>query len=265
MIETSLQLPPRAVRPRRTGLTVVIDNGMPSGLFADALTSAAEYVDLVKFGWGTAVVTNDLVDKIALLRRLGVGHYFGGTLFEKHVLQGRFEAFRDLCHRYACKHVEVSNGVIDLTNAEKAAYVAALAGEFDVISEVGFKDASRSENLRSDAWIAAIEEDLAAGARLVTTEARESGRSGVCRANGELRHELLEDLLAGRLDTSRLLFEAPTTELQAFFVRHVGPDANLANVPALGVLGLETLRLGLRADTLTAFEPALSAGVVQPG
>ena len=61
-------------------------------------------------------------------------------------------------------------------------------------------------------------------------------------------------MLACGVSPQRLLFEAPTTSLQTYFVTMIGPDANLGNVPAQGVIGLETLRLGLRADTLTTFE-----------
>jgi phosphosulfolactate synthase len=112
----------------------------------------------------------------------------------------------------------------------------------------------RSEQLAPSRWVEAIREDLEAGATLVTTEARKSGHSGICRANGDLRVGLIEDVLESGVDTGRLLFEAPSNELQAFFVRRVGTQANLANIPAMGVLALETLRLGLRGDTLTEFE-----------
>ena len=103
-------------------------------------------------------------------------------------------------------------------------------------------------------WVDYIREDLEAGASLVTLEARESGQSGICRPDGALRFELIEDVLTSGIDQDQLLFEAPTTALQTYFVTRLGPDANLGNVPAHGVIALETLRLGLRADTLTTFE-----------
>jgi phosphosulfolactate synthase len=148
----------------------------------------------------------------------------------------------------------VSNGTIALTNTEKASYIRKLADDFTVISEVGFKDPTRSAELTASEWIDCIGEDLAAGASLVTLEARESGRSGICRPDGTLRSGLIEDVLAAGIGQVHLLFEAPTTALQAHFITRLGPDANLGNIPASGVLALETLRLGLRADTLTAFE-----------
>ena len=254
MNPTALHLPPRAAKPRRAGLTMVIDGGIPASHFADLISSAAEYIDFVKFGWGTAVVTGQLRAKIEVLAANGIGFYFGGTLFEKYLLQGRFDDFRRFCLEYGCQHVEVSNGTIPLSNSEKASYIRKLAGDFTVVSEVGFKDPGRSEQLPPSMWAEYIAEDLEAGASLVTLEARESGRSGICRPDGALRFGLIEDVLTSGLSQDSLLFEAPSTTLQAYFVTRLGPDVNLGNVPAQGVIGLETLRLGLRADTLAAFE-----------
>jgi phosphosulfolactate synthase len=253
MHNTALRLPERSVKPRRTGMTMVVDGGVPFGTLRDVVASAGEYLDFVKFGWGTPLVSVELGQKIELLRQNGIDFYFGGTLFEKHVLQGRFDDFRALCHEWSCRFVEVSNGTIELSNSEKTGYVRKLAEELVVISEVGFKDAGRSDRLMPRRWIEYVEEDLEAGAWLVTLEAREGGTSGICHADGQLRVGLVEEILS-ELQVDRLMFEAPTTALQAHMVRRIGPDVNLGNVAPTGVLALETLRLGLRADTLTEFE-----------
>lgn len=255
MYDTALRLPERAAKPRRRGITMMVDGGLPLGTLRDVVASAGEYLDYVKFGWGTALVSCEIEAKMALLRESGVDYYLGGTLFEKHLLQGRFEEFRELCRRYGCRHVEVSNGTIDLPNSEKAGFVRKLADEFTVISEVGYKDATRSEKLMPKRWIEYINEDVDAGASLVTLESRESGSSGICRPDGRLRIGLIEELLGDGVAEDRLMFEAPTTTLQTYFVQRVGTDVNLGNVPSTGLIGLETLRLGLRADTLTDFEP----------
>ena len=249
-----LTLPRRAAKPRTVGLTMVIDGGLPLAHFRDLIELGGEYVDFVKFGWGTSVLTNCLSAKIAVLTASQIGYYFGGTLFEKFTLQGRFEDYRRLCEEHGCRHVEVSNGTVDMSNTEKAGYIRKLAADFTVVSEVGFKDADRSQQLPPSAWVSCIREDLDAGAALVTMEARESGKSGICRPDGELRYGLVEDVLSSGVPADALLWEAPNTALQAFLIRRLGPDVNLGNVPAAGVIGLETLRLGLRSDTLTAFE-----------
>ena len=254
MNRTVLTLPQRAVKPRTSGLTMVIDGGVPLSQVTDLIELGAEYIDYVKFGWGTSVISNCLREKISVLDHHGIDFYFGGTLFEKFAHQNRFEDFRRYCDEYSCRHVEVSNGTIEMSNAEKAGYIRKLAPDFTIVSEVGFKDPGRSEMLAPSEWVAAIKEDLDAGASIVTLEARESGKSGICRPDGELRYGLIEDVLHAGIDVDRLLFEAPTTALQAHLITRVGPNVNLGNVPATGVISLETLRLGLRADTLTAFE-----------
>jgi phosphosulfolactate synthase len=233
---------------------MVIDGGVPLGLFTDQIELGAEYIDYVKFGWGTSVVTNCLREKISVLDRHDIGFYFGGTLFEKFIVQGRFDDYRRFLDEYSCRHVEVSNGTIILSNAEKAGYIRKLAHEFTVVSEVGFKDPGRSEMLPPSEWVASIKEDLDAGASIVTLEARESGSSGICRPDGELRYGLIEDVLHAGIDIDSLLFEAPNTALQTHMITRIGPNVNLGNVPAQGVIGLETLRLGLRSDTLSTFE-----------
>jgi phosphosulfolactate synthase len=254
MTPSALTLPRRAAKPRETGLTMVIDGGIPLGLFTDLVEFGAEYIDYVKFGWGTSIVTNCLPEKIAVLESNDIGFYFGGTLFEKFVHQGRFEDYRRMLEHHECRHVEVSNGTIDMSNAEKAGYIRKLAPDYTVVSEVGFKDPGRSEMLAPSEWIACISEDLDAGASLVTLEARESGKSGICRPDGALRYGLVEDVLHAGIPERQLLFEAPTSALQTHLISRIGPDVNLGNIPAQGVIGTETLRLGLRADTLTTFE-----------
>jgi phosphosulfolactate synthase len=251
MIDTRLDLPEREVgRPRRSGLTMVIDSGLPTGRFEDAIDSVGEHIDLVKFGWCTALVTKDIKRKIDVLRGNGIEFYLGGTLFERFALEGLVDDWRALCAMFGATHVEISNGTIEMDDETKAAWIAELAEDFTVISEVGAKDHCRAAASTAADWIRAIRLDLAAGARLVTTEARESGRSGLCTAEGKPREDLVEEILDSGIRPERLLFEAPTKELQTFFVRRLGCSVNLGNVHPDDVIALETLRLGLRSDTM---------------
>ena len=253
-----LDLPDREAKPRSHGLTMVIDNGIPHGAFADGVASAAPYIDVVKFGWGTALVTPDIERKLDVLRRHGIGWYFGGTLFEKFAKQDRFESFLTLCRLCDCRYVEISNGTVEISSEDKAEYIRRAAGEFEVLSEVGFKDAGRSSALTADQLVHAVRSDLRAGATRIITEARESGRSGICRPDGTPREDLVEALLDSGVELDRIMFEAPTKDLQTHFIKLVGPNANLGNVAPADVIGLETLRLGLRSDTLLFFEEARS-------
>jgi phosphosulfolactate synthase len=216
VIDTQLRLPDLDTKPRQRGLTMVIDPGMFTGQFEDAVDSIGEFVDLVKFGWGTCLVTKDIKRKIDILHSAGIDFYFGGTLFERYALEGLVSEWLALCRGLGATHVEVSNGAIPLDNTAKARWVARLAGEFVVISEVGFKDAARSDALAPGHWISFIEEDFAAGAHLVTTEARESAQSRICRSDGEPRHELVGEIVGSGIDLDRLLFEAPNKALQTY-------------------------------------------------
>jgi phosphosulfolactate synthase len=208
----------------------------------------------VKFGWGTSVITPNLDAKIACLRRHGVDYFFGGTLFEKFYRQRRLGAFVQHCRAHGCRYVEISNGTIDLTNEDKASVIRDFAGEFRVLSEVGFKDNEQSQMLSPAMWIAYIRQDLEAGADRVLLESRESGTSGICRPDGTLRYGLIEEIVESGVDVGRLVFEAPNKALQTIFIRRLGSDVNLGNVAFADVIALETLRLGLRSDTLLAFD-----------
>ncbi len=245
----------RAGKPRKLGITMVIDPGLSTGVFTDVVSSHSDYIDLVKFGWGTALVTTDLTRKVEVLREADVGFYFGGTLFEHYLWTGRLSEFVDLVHQTGATCIEVSNGTIPLPQHAKAGYVNLLAGEFAVFSEVGFKDPARSAELSPADWVDAIREDLAAGASLVVTETRESGKAGIATPDGKLRRDVMDAVLA-EVDPASLMFEAPTKDLQVELIQSVGPDVNLGNIAAHDILGLETLRLGLRGDTLMGLTPA---------
>jgi phosphosulfolactate synthase len=218
------------------------------------VSSFGNLIDFVKFGWGTSVVSPNIEAKIAAARQHGVDFYLGGTLFEKYVIQNRFDEFRGICHEYGATTVEVSNGTAPLSHEEKAAYVEKLAADFRVVAEVGFKDNVQSENFPPKKWIQAIRRDLDAGAYLVTLETRESGKGGICRPNGELRYGLIEEILDSGIEANQLMFEAPTNELQGYFVKRVGTNVNLGNIASDAVVSCETIRLGLRSETLLEFE-----------
>ncbi len=254
MNTSALTLPDRATKPRKNGLTIVIDNGLPPGYFEDLVEGAGEFFDLVKFGWGTSVVSGSLERKTACLRERGIDYYFGGTLFEKFYAQGQSDAYAAFCARYGCRYIEISNGTVALSGHAKTGLVRRFARDFHVLSEVGYKDSERSLRMPPAEWIAHIREDLAAGAERVITEGRESGASGVFRADGEPRFGLIEEIIASDLDFNQVVFEAPRKDQQTYFIRRLGANVNLANIAPADVIGLETLRLGLRSDTLLAFD-----------
>jgi phosphosulfolactate synthase len=237
---------------------MVIDSGLPTGAFTDLITSHGQYIDLVKFGWGTALVTRDLDRKVRVLTDAAIGFYFGGTLFEHHLWTGQLDEYLRLVQRTGATHIEVSNGTIPLDQRSKAEYVRRLSQYRPVLSEVGYKDADRSALLTPADWVDALHEDLDAGAFMVITEARESGRSGIAQADGHLRRDVL-DAVIDSIDTDQVMFEAPTKDLQVGLINAVGPDVNLGNIAAADVVGVETLRRGLRGDTLLQLTTGVDA------
>lgn len=162
---------------------------------------------------------------------------------------GRLAEYLALVERTGATHIEVSNGTIPLDQAGKAGYVRRLAGVRPVLAEVGYTDAGRSARLTPDDWAGALAQDLDAGAWMVITEARESGRSGIARADGHVRADVLSAVLAA-IDPAAIMFEAPAKDLQVEMIRAVGPGVNLGNVAAADVIGVATPRRGLRSDTL---------------
>jgi len=144
-------------------------------------------------------------------------------------------------------HVEVSDGTIDLPRQRKLELIADLSQDFVVMSEVGSKDSDVV--FAPYQWVQWLKEDLEAGAWKVITEGREGGTAGIYRPTGEMRTGLVDEIVH-EVDVNDLLFEAPTKASQAWFVKQFGPGVNLGNIPPEEVIPLETLRLGLRADTL---------------
>jgi phosphosulfolactate synthase len=245
-----LDLPPRSPKPRTSGLTHVIDKGLNLREIEGLFDTAGEYVDVVKLGWGTSYVTRNLEKKIALYRSFDTPVVCGGTLFEAAVVRGKLDAYRRWLSENRISHVEVSDGAVVLPHERKLELISSLAQDFVVLSEVGSKD---SEVVYAPyQWVEWMTEELAAGAWKVITEGRESGTAGIFRPTGEMRTGLIHEIVH-EIDLGDIIFEAPTKESQAWFVRDLGPEVNLGNIPPEEVIPLETLRLGLRADTLNEF------------
>ncbi|HEX6662582.1 MAG TPA: phosphosulfolactate synthase [Gaiellaceae bacterium] len=242
-----LDLPPRPGKPRTEGLTHVIDKGLNLREIEGMFDTAGQYVDIVKLGWGTSYVTNNLEKKIALYRSFETPVVCGGTLFEAVYARGKIDEFKRWLVEQRFSHVEISDGTLEIPRARKLELIAEFAADFTVLSEVGSKDAE--VNYAPYLWVEWIQEELQAGAWKVITEGREGGTAGIYRPTGEMRTGLVDEI-AHTIDVAQLIFEAPSKSSQAWFVKHFGPNVNLGNIPPDEVIPLETLRLGLRGDTL---------------
>ena len=249
-----LDLPQRSAKPRDGGITHVLDSGLSVAEVESLVEVAGAAVDLVKLGWGTAVVTQNLDAKLACYRSHGIPVVLGGTLTELAIAQERVEQLVAWLRQLGLEHVEISDGTVELPHERKLALIERLAGEgFTVLSEVGSKDAAFI--MAPYVWVEQIQSELAAGAWKVIAEARESGTAGIYRADGEVRMGLIDEIVHA-VPAERLLFEAPQKEQQVWFLRRFGGEVNLGNIAPRDVLSLETLRLGLRADTALAASEA---------
>jgi phosphosulfolactate synthase len=246
-----LDLPQRPAKPRETGLTHVIDIGLAPRDAESLMKTAAEHIDLIRLGFGSAYVTGALQEKVDLYRSHGVPVALGGTLTEIAWLQRRVDGLRSWLKELGVEHVEVSSGSVAIPPEEKVELIRALAeDDFTVYAEVGEKDPAAI--MAPYRWVELIEEAFEAGAAKVVCEGRASGDAGMYRPDGEARTGLIDEIVH-RIDFHRLIFEAPQRHQQVWFIEHLGPEVNLGNIRPDDVIPLETLRLGLRADTLHLF------------
>jgi phosphosulfolactate synthase len=228
----------------------VIDTGLSVAEVAGLLEVAGSVVDVVKLGWGTALVSANLKPKLELYGERGIPVVLGGTLTELAIRQGRVEGLVAWLHELGLRHVEISDGTIAVEQDVKRELIQRLSREFTVLAEVGSKDTDFI--MAPYVWVEQIERDLDAGAWKVIAEARESGTAGIYRATGEVRTGLIDEIVHA-IEPDRLIFEAPRREQQVWLLKRFGTECNLGNIAPADVLSLETLRLGLRSDTVERF------------
>jgi phosphosulfolactate synthase len=245
-----LDLPRRPAKPRQEGVTHVIDTGLSTYEAEGLMATAADYIDLVRLGWGSAYVTRDVRAKIERYRSAGVPVMLGGTLTELAWLRGRVDDLASWLEELGIEHVEVSSGTLDIPEDEKVALIGRLAERFTVFAEVGEKDPHAL--VAPYLWLELIRKALDAGADKVVCEGRATGDAGMYRPNGEPREGLIDEIVH-EIPAARLIFEAPRKEQQVWFIQHFGPAVNLGNVLPGDAISVETLRVGLRADTLKLF------------
>jgi phosphosulfolactate synthase len=239
-------LPQRALKPRQNGLTMMMDKGLSVRQVKDFIETAGKLTDMVKFGFGTSMISSNLDEKIKLYQDANIDVYLGGTLFEAFIARNKFDDYQRMLDKYNINTVEVSDGSIEISHSEKCKYISELNKNFKVLSEVGSKDANKL--IPPYKWIELMHRELAAGSLNVIAEAREGGNVGIYRGSGEVRSDLIEEILT-KIDNDKIIWESPQKTQQVWFIKLMGSNVNLGNIAYNEVIPLECLRLGLRGDT----------------
>lgn len=229
-----------------------MDKGLSLRQAEDLCEVASEYTDFVKLGFGTGLLTPQLKEKIKIYQQAGIKPYFGGTLFEAFIARNLFDEYKKFIADSGVETAEISDGVLPIKHDKKCQYINELSKDFQVFSEVGTK--LKGKEISNEEWVSWMKTELEAGAWKVIAEARESGNMGIYNEDGSANCQLIMDIKK-EIDTEDILWEAPLKSQQVWFIKLLGSNVNLGNIASSEVIALETLRLGLRGDTLLSFLP----------
>ncbi len=238
-------------KPRRTGLSMVIDDGLPLPYLRGVFELAAPYIDLIKIKTGTARLypREQLTAKLAMCAEFDVRPFLGGQ-FHEYVFAMLGEAalpkFYAEARALGFKTIEISDNTVPLTPQQRRGQIAAaVASGLVVFGEVGSKETLSNPAL----LVEQAEVCLAAGAKLVLVEAAELVE------NGRVRRDSLEVLKRG-LPAERMMIELPgpwiegvrscdIEEMKKILFAEFGPDVNLANIGVTTIYDTEAQRVGL--------------------
>jgi len=227
-----------------------MDKGLSVTEAQNLVEGSGPFIDLLKLGFGSSLITPNLEQKINVYRSAGIPVYFGGTLLEAFIVRNQFDDYRKLLDKYKMTHAEVSDGSITLSHPKKCEYIKTLAKQVTVITEVGSKE--EGIIIHPNKWIEMIQKELDCGAWKVIAEARESGTVGIYRPSGKAHVVLINKILA-KIPAENIIWETPNKGGQAYFIKLIGANVNLGNIAPNEVIAVESLRLGLRSDTFFQF------------
>lgn len=241
------------IRPSGEGITMMLDKGMGPNMVEDFLEISGPYVDLAKFGWGTSAVhERELVKyKIDTYIANSIVPYPGGTLFELAYINNKFEEFLIESKELGFKAIEISDGTVEISQDERENIIGKVKDSgFMALTEVGKKDPKKDHLFTPEDRVKLVEKDIESGADKVIIEAREGGKDlGIYNDKGDVKEEDIQ-ILIDSLDVNRLIWEAPQKNQQAYMILKFGPNVNLGNIAPEEITALETMRRGLRGDTL---------------
>ncbi len=241
------------IKPSGEGMTMMLDKGMGPNMVEDFLEISGRYVDLAKFGWGTSAIHDRELIKYKIDTYLSndIIPYPGGTLFELAYITNKFNEFLAESEELGFKAIEISDGTVEISQEERTNIIGKVkdAG-FMVLTEVGKKDPVKDHLITTEDRVKMVALDLESGADKVIIEAREGGKDlGIYNGNGDVKEKDLQ-VFIDSLDMSKLIWEAPQKNQQAYLILKFGSNVNLGNIAPEEITALETMRIGLRGDTL---------------
>ena len=232
---------------------MVLDKGLGLETAKSLMDISGEYVDYLKFGWGTSIVHEQEIikAKVEMYKEHDITPYTGGTLFELAYKNNMLNEFFEEARNLGFPAVEISDGSININHNDKLNAIKRARQEgFEVLSEVGKKNPELDKELTIDERIKYMQEELDAGSSLVIVEAREGGINiGIFDKSGNAKEDEI-DVILDKIEPNKILWEAPNKDQQVFFILKLGNTVNLGNISSDDITSLETLRRGLRGDTL---------------
>lgn len=233
--------------------TMVIDKGLGPEYVEDFLRVNGDYFNFIKYGWGTSILYDDSIikQKNELYDSYGIKSYTGGTLFELANSKNSVDEFFSEADRLGFTAVEISDGSTVIPADVRSEFIG-MAKDlgFFTLSEIGKKNPEKDHEYSTGDRISLINADLDSGSDMVIIEGRESGKNiGIYDDKGNVRLDDLKEI-SGSVDGDRIMWEAPNKNQQIDLILNLGNDVNIGNVNTNDVISLETLRRGLRGDTL---------------
>ena len=267
-----LELPQRSEKPRKKGLTIVVDRAW-FGATSQRTAGYKDYIDWVKSTSPCLWVEEVIVQKnIKKYRDIGIDIQMGGVCYEIAVLEGKQKEYMERSKALGINVIEVENHAGAFSLKEMTSEVKKLKKEgFKVVGEVGAKWAGydetrpRRDAIYVDKVVKNMSALLEAGVDYVYWEGMVvRALIGNNRENHAGQEQLFE--VVKNIGQDNIVFEMwtargnPNPPLWAWLVQHFGPDVNLGNISLDNVSQLETIRRGCYYDPGHPFVRWLSKG-----
>lgn len=233
--------------------TMVIDKGLGPKHVEDMLKVNGEYFNFIKYGWGTSILCDEKIvkEKNEIYDSYNIKSYTGGTLFELANKQNKVNEYFDEIDKLGFTAIEISDGSTIIPEDDRNDLInKAKELGYYTLSEIGKKNPEKDHEYSIDKRIELIQKDVDSGSDMVIIEGRESGKNiGIYDEKGNVKSDDLNKI-SQNVDQNKIMWEAPNKNQQIELILTIGNEVNIGNVSPDEIISLETLRRGLRGDTL---------------